>query len=341
MMHRSLVLRSLFTLSVVLTLASVLPSARSQSSPASSTSSTAAPPNRPELVFKTGFEGDTRIVPYGDSDNEMVGQDPSPPHKSDIVADLGLKNFVLQYTGGDSSKRFTKIIPEPGNSKNQVLQFWLNDSWIASENQAKARVQANLYGVKPGYREFYQTVRVYLHPDFMELRKYPQPIHWLTLAEFWNNNWWTRDRYPFRITVGIGKPGAEESELNFILGAESNYRNWLWQPDNVNVKVPVGQWFTLDYYYNQGDDQTGRFYVAMTPDGGSRQVLFDVAGWTQNPKDPAPDGMTDWNPMKLYTSKELVGFMKSRGKALQIYWDDLELWKNRQPLDSKPSPAKT
>lgn len=299
-----------------------------------------APGGKPELVFKTGFEGETKIVPYGESDNEMVGQDPSPPHKSDILANLGLGHLVLQYTGGDSSKRFTKIIPDPGNPQNQVLQFWLNDSWKASEGQVKARVQANLYGFKPGYKEFYQSVRVYLHADFNELRKYPQSIHWLTLAEFWNNNWWTRDKYPFRITLGVGKPGAEESELNFILGAESSYTHWLWRPNNVKVKVPIGQWFTLEYYYKQGDVKTGRFYVAMTPDGGSRRVVFDVAGWTQNPTDPSPDGMTDWNPMKLYTSKELVGFMKSQGKTLQIYWDDLELWKNRQPTDSEPTPAK-
>jgi hypothetical protein len=39
----------------------------------------------------------------------------------------------------------------------------------------------------------------------------------------------------------------------------------------------------------------------------------------------------DFNPMKLYTSKELIDFMKSRGKTLQIYWDDYKLWKNKQP----------
>ncbi len=39
----------------------------------------------------------------------------------------------------------------------------------------------------------------------------------------------------------------------------------------------------------------------------------------------------DFNPIKLYTSKELINFMKSQGKTLQIYWDNYKLWKDRKP----------
>lgn len=305
---------------------------------AEANSAAAASPNKPVLVFKTGFEGDTRIVSDGDSNHQIVGQDPNPPHKSDIVAALGIKKFHIEYTHGDASKRYAKIIPEPGNPNNKVLQFWIGEPWKASEGMFKARVQTDIYGLKTGYTEFYQSLRVYLHPDFKELRTYPHPIHWLTLAEFWNDTYWGTSKYKSRITFGIGKPSAEESDLNFILGSESTYQHWLWQPNNVKIKVPIGQWFTLEYFYQQGYEKTGRFYAAITPDGGVRQVVYDVQGWTQNPNDPAPDGITDWNPMKLYTSREIVDFMKARNKALQIYWDDFELWKNRQPTDSKPTP---
>lgn len=47
-------------------------------------------------------------------------------------------------------------------------------------------------------------------------------------------------------------------------------------------------------------------------------------------KDPAPNGFTGYNPMKLYTSKELVSYVKSQGKTLQIYWDDFKLWTNKR-----------
>jgi hypothetical protein len=303
-----------------------------------------SPSDKPELVFKTGFEGDTHLIPAGQSDNDIVGHDPTQPNKSDIKTDLGINSFRIEYTHGDISRRYAKIIPEPGNPKNHVLEFWVADSWHATENQTKARVQADIYGLKKGFPEFYQSVRVYLDPNFAALRKYPHPILWFTLAEFWNHTYWAGPKYKYRTGLGIGKPTADESDLNFICNAEGDYQHQLWQGKNLKVKVPIGHWFTLEYYYKLGNAQTGRFYVAMTPDGGRRQVVYDIQGWTCNPNDPAPEGMTDWNPMKLYTSKELVAFMKAQGKPLQIYWDDLEIWKNRRPTDSTPvapPPVKT
>jgi len=56
-----------------------------------------------------------------------------------------------------------------------------------------------------------------------------------------------------------------------------------------------------------------------------------VTNFTHMTKDPAPNGLTGYNPMKLYTSKELVSYVKSQGKTLQIYWDDFKLWTNKRP----------
>ena len=60
-------------------------------------------------------------------------------------------------------------------------------------------------------------------------------------------------------------------------------------------------------------------------------VVFYVHKVTRNSQDSNPDGITDFNPMKLYTSKGLIDFMRSKGKTLQIYWDDFKLWKNKRP----------
>ena len=290
---------------------------------------------RPELVFQSGFEGSCKVIPYGDVNNKIVGRDDALPEKSDWDAfEKGASNtsIYVNYTGGDSTKRYAKIIPEPAHPANHVLLYWLNDSWLASENQQKARVQIDLYGLKKGYKEFYQSVRVFLPDDFNTLESYPQKINWLTISEFWNNEWWVAtEKYGFRVTLGIGKPAAEKSELNFILNAEDPGQKEVWRGENTSVKVPVGKWFTMEYYMKEGDRETGRFYMAITPEGGSKQVVFDITNITHNTKDPAPNGFTGYNPMKLYTSKEVVAFMKSHGKTLQIYWDDFKLWKNKRP----------
>ena len=286
-----------------------------------------------ELLFQSGFEAGSKVIPYGDR-HDLIGKDLSVTEKGDWVADLekdGNANFRFEYTGGDDSKRYAAIIPEPGNPQNKVLQFWLNDYWLASENQEKARVQADLYGIKGGYKEFYQSVKVFLTDDFSALTKYPKQISWLTISEFWNNEWWVAtEKYGFRLTLGIGKPQGE-SDLFFILNAENAGQKEVWGERNEKVKVPIGKWFKMDYYFKEGNAETGRFYMAIIPDGGSRQVVYDVKGFTHNTSDPAPNGVTGYNPMKLYTSKEVVSFVKSHGKTLQIYWDDFKLWKDKTP----------
>lgn len=289
----------------------------------------------PELIFQSGFEADCKVVPLDESHDDIVGKDATLPEKSDWVKDLeewaGIRQVRTEYTGGDVSKRYVKIIPEPGNPANHVLQFWLGDTWMASEHMVKGRVQVDFYGMQEGLKEFYQSVRVFLPEELKALRRYPGRINWCTIAEFWNNTWWGGNKNGFRVSLGIGKPTAAESDLEFILDAQDPGMKRVWGVSNHKVKVPIGKWFTMEYYFREGDSKSGRFFLAITPEGGQRQVVYDVTGFTHNTKDPSPDGLTDYNPMKLYTSKELVGYMRSQGKALQVYWDDFQLWKNKRP----------
>jgi hypothetical protein len=246
-------------------------------------------------------------------------------------------NFNLQYQGGTESQRFARIIEEPGNPDNHVLHFWLNEANVEGK---KGRIQANIYGNAVGWKEFYQSVRIFLPEDFNTVRTYPEKISWLTIAEYWNNITWSQSvPNRFRITLGIGKPTAGDGDLYFILDGQdcelfangSQKYTTLWDEINMNVKVPIGKWFTAEYYYREGDSKTGRYYMTIQPDGGEKVVVFDVHKVTHNSQDKNPDGVTDFNPLKLYTSKGLIDFMRSKDKTLQIYWDDFKLWKNKRP----------
>ena len=292
-----------------------------------------------ELIFQSGFGPDSKIIARG-SDADISGIDLSFTDHNDWINDLDnhpdIGSFNLQYQGGDDSQRFAKIISEPGNPANHVLHLWLNE---ANVEGIKGRVQANLYGNK-GMKEFYQSERVFLTSDFNAVRMYPNKIDWLTIAEFWNNITWSQSvPYGFRITLGIGKPVKQESDLYFIIDGEdcqlladdSQKYTTLWSDTKNKVKVPIEKWFTLEYYYKEGNAENGKFWMAIQPDGGQKEVIFDLTRITHNTKDPNPDGVTDFNPIKLYTSKTLIDYMRSQGKTLQIYWDDFELWKNKRP----------
>jgi len=294
------------------------------------------PPSRNDLIFRSGFEKNSKVVPRG-NDADIIGSDKTFPKPNDWIQDLDnhadIGNFSLQYQGGDSTMRYAKIIAEPGKPENHVLHFWLD---APNVEQSKGRIQANLYGNK-GMKSFSQSTRIFLTNDFETVKQYPSEINWLTIAEFWNNVTWSQTvPYGFRITLGIGKPSASPGDLHFILDAEDcelfadgkqKYTK-IWAETNKEVAVPIGKWFTMDYSYQEGNSETGRFYLTIQPDGGKKQIIFDVRNFTHNTHDPNPDGISDFNPMKLYTSKGLIGFMKSQGKTLQIYWDDFKLWRN-------------
>jgi hypothetical protein len=292
-----------------------------------------------QLLFQSGFEPGSQVVPSR-SDADITGKDNSSASHSDWVDDLDnhpdVGNFNLQYQGGDSTMRFARIVPDPEKPSNHVLHFWLDKPNVEG---SKGRIQANLYGNK-GMKAFYQSVRMFLPADFNTVKSFPKPIHWLTIAEFWNNITWSQTvPYGFRITLGIGKPAEAESDLHFIIDAQDcelfadgrQKYTTIWSETNKAIKVPLEKWFTMDYYYQEGDENNGRFYMSINPEGEKQQVIFDIRNITHNTKDPKPDGVSDFNPLKLYTSKELIQYMSSKGKTLQIYWDDFKLWKDRKP----------
>jgi len=292
-----------------------------------------------ELIFQSGFEPGSTVIPRN-GDSDIVGKDKSFKTENDWVKDFDnhpdVGNFNLQYQGGNESQRFAKIIPEPGNPENHVLHFWLNEPNVKGR---KGRIQANIYG-GTGWKEFYQSVRIFLHEDFQTVKTFPDEIHWLTIAEYWNNITWSQtvtNRY--RLTLGIGKPEKGEGDLYFIVDGQdcqlfengSQKYTTLWSEINKNVKVPIGKWFTAAYYYKEGDHKTGRYCMSIQPEGEEKKVVFDLTRFTHNTSDPNPDGVSDFNPIKLYTSKKLIDYMRSNEKTLQIYWDDFKLWKNRRP----------
>lgn len=93
---------------------------------------------------------------------------------------------------------------------------------------------------------------------------------------------------------------------------------------------------TIEFHFKEGNASSGRFSMAVTPEGGVRRTIFDVTNYTHHPSDPAPDGMKHYNPMKLYTSNTVIDHVRNNGGVLQVYWDDLEIWKDTNILSNTP-----
>jgi hypothetical protein len=300
------------------------------------------------LLFNSGFEQGSRIIPGTDpyvSDDAIIGKDMSVGPPNDWIEDFSpaknLQPFRFQYQLGDTTKRKLRIVPDPMNPKNNVLSFWVSDLWANARGNTVGRIQGNIRTTgfdnegttTDGLQEFYQKNRMFVHEDVSILGKYSGTGSFFTFLEIWNNH--DSQPYGFRIKLGMGKASSEPGELYFVVNGEDYEKRWVkvWDSFNTNIPIPIGEWITMEYYVKQGDEKNGRFYVAMTREGREKQVIFDIQNFTHNTKDPEPDGFTFWNPLKLYiTNKDRMEFVKDNGKSLQLYFDDLEVWKDRRPL---------
>lgn len=250
---------------------------------------------------------------------------------ADFDVDPG--RLTVQYQGGDASERSARVTADPVDPSNRAIEFLLQAANVRTDasDPVKGRIQLNAYATESlRAKEVRLRTRMYLGEGFNQLRTWPTTFRWLTLSEWWNDAGWTGQAYPFRITLNITKPLATSgARLYFGVRAETlnlTTNKWdttVWSGTNTAVPVPVGRWVTLEYHFREGDANEGRFYLAMVPDGGERVVLFDQRGWTHHPDNPAPDGLTHLNPVKLYTAKALIDHARNAGHPLRVHWDDI------------------
>lgn len=305
----------------------------------------------PELIFNTGFDN-TSIIQTNAQVDEFRGKDLTFSAQNDWVSDfvnhanIGLVR--IYYEEGDSTQRRARIVADPLNPGNKVLNYKILAPHINTPLSSqytvngilfdkKARIQMDIYG-NNNLKEVYQSVRLFIPTDFNKLvnSAYPASGDWITLFEFWNNAHWNAGAtYPFRFGVTLNKitPGTVGSPFYFHTNGQKLVNGFVtvWEQANTSYQVPIGKWMTIEYYIKDGNKGNGRFYFAVTPDGGTKTVVYNLQNDTCHPDDPNPDGLADFNPIKLYTSNNMVNQMNARNGIFQIYWDDFKLWKNKRP----------
>ena len=289
------------------------------------------------LVFQTGFEN-TTLTNGAYFNADFDGVDPNFAEKSDwnaFKAHDKIGYVEIGYEDGNDEQRKASIVDDPDSVGNKVLKYQIFEPHIKVGTNHKGRIQLSVHENKC-IKELYQKVKLKLHPDMAFLKARNQKLYWFTLFEFWNNGAWTKEKYPFRVSVNLFKEEGTAKEINFRV--KSDYQNcrtcdWkeVWGETATDFPIVFGQWMEIELYIKEGDTENGRFYMAVTTAGGSKQVLFDIKNTTQHPKEKCPDGFTHFEAMKIYTSDENINYMKESNKALSIYWDDWQLYVNKQP----------
>ena len=243
----------------------------------------------------------------------------------DDISDAQLADWIY-YEGGNTSQRYARIAADPDDAANAVLHFWLNEAYIPYGNGAlKGRIQASMDGA--GRREMLIRQRLRLHEDMSVLVDAASTFSWLTIQEFWNDA--PAGAFPFRVSVNIVKPDVapglrlQAHGQTKVPGEEA----WddVWSVVGGGFEVPVGEWMTVETYFREGNADGGRFSITVTDTAGVRHEVIAVTGFTHHPADPAPNGLDQINPLKLYAPDRLITPVREASRSLQLYWDDVEI----------------
>jgi hypothetical protein len=292
------------------------------------------------LLFKSGFEPDVYIT-YDMRD--IRGSD-----GMDWQADLEdaiphVRSFTINFVGGSpNTDAIADLRPDPADEGNTVLYF---ENLQDGSDYATSRTQNEFNFQREGdtFSKGFMRYRFHLHDNINHLRQYDGRISWFTVMEWWEYRDDSIDGDPAgksRVTLGINKESGTGMELYWHFDAQkmqpqSQKFDRLWAHENRDVPVPIGEWFLMESFFQPGDNNTGHVWVAITTEGGERQVLFDVHDYTQHPDNPQTH--RGWQFFKLYTSGTLLNFMRNADKPVAGYYDDLEYWNDFPP---EPVPVK-
>lgn len=293
--------------------------------------------NAQDFFFKSGFESNVYLNQYevngsaNQNNADIYGIDNFTGYdwENDLDNHAAVGTFRIYYELGDTSAAKASIANDPLDNTNKVLKFQLNSANVPNGGSPKGRIQAAINN-NVSLKEFSFKVKLFIHPDIDTLKYYNDDFNWFTLMEFWNNG--SFQPFPFRITLNIQKPDSiVGSNLYFgTHGQTKDTMNSVW--DNVwgvidsSYAVPTGQWLTFETYFFEGDSSNGRYKVTITDTLNNTHTLFDITDYTHHPQDTSPDGVTNFNPMKLYTSGILIDGMNSVNSELSVFWDDFEFW---------------
>jgi len=296
-------------------------------------------------IFETAFNN-SQIQVINLTTDDIIGSNVTNfPWTSAAFGNRFSISYFSTNSGGTDAQRKASIINDD-NTTNPILKFEIFEPFAPNASINYCRIQADLYNmVNPAtnqpLKEFFQSVRMKLHSASFnailanQSRLVSGSRDWLTLFEFWNDRNWGGSNFPFRISVGAKKL-LPLSTNKFVMHVDATYQltatsswqdmpNWKTNDSDENLAIPVGTCMTVEIYFKEGLNTNGRFWVRVTPDGGSPQVICNFYKTTHHPNNPSPDGISELNPMKLYTSANVVNVAKAQNQALQVYWDDYKL----------------
>jgi hypothetical protein len=299
-----------------------------------------------EPKFRTGYETEEMTAMPIDAVTWMTFENTS--NHSDAIP---WAMSIYYETPGDVNDRYARIIDDPtGVVDNKVFHFWLKNAVIDAgyAGHTKGRIQSGFPGHLVDATEVYSRQRMYFHEDMNLLHDYPQngDPWWLGVVfqDLWMGAAWEGHPNPSLIALNMG---AYNGAIILVMHHRTmpDHRT-VWIEQNLEYALPIGEWFSIEIGYKMGNADMGRMVVIITPEStGESTIVFDVTNWTYDPAadlvgGTGPVAMTHWNPQKIYSSDNVVHFIRDQGGVAQVYFDDYEFsneWPPNWPPEKYPA----
>lgn len=235
-----------------------------------------------------------------------------------------LKNRI-QFLGGNEDMRSVEFGKAP--DLNDCLIFRVSDWW-----NNYSRIQLAFYEPATPSKVLRLKVGMYLDEDWDLLKSLPDDLDdsWgPVIFELFNEPVWIDTPYKFRINVRIKN---DKGKLRFTTYAQTKdddgKYHTIWEHDNHSFDIQTGRWINLEYLIADGVEY-GRFIMnANYREQSYKTEVFNVYAPTRHPDKEQSDGFTHWQPIKMYSSRNLTQFFKDNRKEMITYWDKLEMISN-------------
>ena len=272
------------------------------------------PPAPATLLFRSGYEGATALLPILSADCWGTG---CWQGITGIDTTTGF-TWPPRVQGGGS--RF-QVLANTSVSPATVLNYIQNQiqtvtgpkgnptrAMYSQITQRGGGATQDPYMIQPGsdVRELYISQWIKFQPDFVDKLNAGDPwrdvFEWKTYAPGADTD------YRVELAVVNWSRGSSPQWQMRGDGWVPSYQTF-WQINNTSVPVPVGQWFKLEVYWKRSSGSDGRVWMAV-----NGQVLGDRRGPNMGPAN-APINRIMMN--QLYTGGGLPAYQ---------WADDVQIW---------------
>jgi len=274
-----------------------------------------------EFYFQGNMD-DVSIV-EDDGESEFEGWEELRNHE--LVHNFEINNI------GRIPYAFQEIVPDPTDPEIKTLHATILDD--DPDESGTTRAQMSLrFETGVDLQVYHTSHRIYLSSDIAYFENYESSVVWFAIVEIWNKSvqeWGGDSAGSARWNLSILKEKGAGQPLYWRAKAEymQPEREELWRVNNFDIPVPIDEWFKLDVYMKRGEGVNGKFKITITPDGGSPQVIFDIANSTIYPGHPEVQ-LYSWQAFKLYLDDIYLDWMSSNDKVISAWYNDFKWHKN-------------